>query len=180
MPCLCEFLISSYQEMWWVGPDGDHAPSSSNRTQHKRKQKMKEKVSLWIHKQFCKFGSQLLNQFFCFKFLVAQKNFMRSSMLFYITIFQTLQQHQQLVERLRTMLVDASCSSSVTLDVLHFFLEKLTHPQLTSRHLALRVSKIEHAKCNSHKIIDCLTPLCVYSIFLLTFTFWLICHRHTH
>ena len=45
VPCLCEFLISSYQEMWWVGPDSDHAPSSSNRTQHKRKQKMKEKVS---------------------------------------------------------------------------------------------------------------------------------------
>lgn len=107
VPCLCEFLLSSYQERGWVESGDGSSSSSSYRSIFKKKQKLKEKVSV-----------------------------AGGTGKGHILLLQSIQHHEQLVSILRSMVLNSSSSS---FDVLKYFLEKLSVPQLMTRQLALMV-----------------------------------------
>lgn len=115
--CLCEFLIMGYQERT-SGSDTQlsEEAGSSHRTQFKRKHRGKDKVCCATCG--CTWYLFLLHLSFCF-------------------LHQLLQQQELIMSRLQSLIKGSS--SAASLNVLSYFLAKLSSSQLMMRQLSLKV-----------------------------------------
>lgn len=121
VPCLCEFLLASYQDQF-VGSSGGavegEADPSSHRSHYKRKRSNKDKV--WFRHT----GAHLA-----------------LSVMHDVNSIQALERHKQLIEQLQHLISGPKSTPQSCSEVLAYFLEKLTLSHLTPRKLAINVRK---------------------------------------